>query len=60
VLVNLARFHTVDPEQALRKSNARFRARFSHVEAGLAARGKVLAESDIDEMEALWQQAKAL
>lgn len=59
VIVNLARFLNADPEQALRKSNAKFRRRFAHVEAGLAARGKRLAESNIAEMEALWQEAKA-
>ena len=58
VLVNLARFMKVDPEQALRKSNAKFRRRFAHVEDSLQARGKSLPESDIEEMEALWQEAK--
>jgi MazG family protein len=58
VLVNLARFSKVDPEQALRRSNARFRRRFHHVEQGLAARGKTPATSSIDEMEELWQEAK--
>ena len=58
VLVNLARFMKVDPEQALRKSNAKFRRRFAHVETGLQARGKSLSESNIQEMEELWQEAK--
>jgi MazG family protein len=58
VIVNLARFVKVDPEQALRRVNAKFRKRFSHVEKGLADRGKKLADSSIDEMEALWQEAK--
>ncbi len=58
VIVNLARFSKVDPEQALRRSNARFRKRFRHVEQGLAAQNKTLADSNIDEMEELWQQAK--
>lgn len=59
VLVNLARFTKVDPEQALRKSNAKFRRRFAHVERGLKERGKSLEQSDIQEMESLWQEAKA-
>ncbi|MBL8174183.1 MAG: nucleoside triphosphate pyrophosphohydrolase [Bryobacterales bacterium] len=59
-IVNLARFLKVDPEQALRRTNAKFRKRFSHVEQGLAARGKTLSESNIEEMEELWQQAKTL
>ena len=59
VLVNLARFMKVDPEQALRRSNAKFRRRFAHVERTLRERGKSLEQSDIQEMESLWQDAKA-
>jgi len=58
VLVNLARFVKVDPEQALRKTNAKFRERFAHIERELAARGKKLQDAGIAEMEELWQQAK--
>ncbi|HYP05659.1 MAG TPA: nucleoside triphosphate pyrophosphohydrolase [Bryobacteraceae bacterium] len=58
VLVNLARFMKVDPEQALRKSNAKFRRRFGHVETELQRQGKAFADSNIEEMEALWQDAK--
>jgi MazG family protein len=58
VLVNLARFMKVDPEQALRKSNAKFRRRFAHVETQLQNRGKVFGDSNIEEMEELWQDAK--
>jgi MazG family protein len=53
VIVNLARFLKVDPEQALRKTNAKFRKRFAHVEAGAKLPGASIAE-----MEALWQEAK--
>jgi MazG family protein len=58
VLVNLARFAKVDPEQALRKTNAKFRRRFGYVEQKLAERGRSTQESSIEEMEALWQEAK--
>ena len=58
VAVNIARFLKVDPEQALRKTNAKFRRRFEHVENGLAASGKSLSEARMDEMESLWQDAK--
>jgi len=58
VIVNITRFLKVDPEQALRKTNAKFRRRFAHVEAGVAAQGKTLPEAGIAEMEALWQAAK--
>jgi len=53
VLVNLARFVKVDPEQALRRTNAKFRKRFAHVESHATLPGASIAE-----MEALWQEAK--
>jgi tetrapyrrole methylase family protein/MazG family protein len=58
VLVNLARFVKVDPEQALRRTNAKFRDRFGYIERKLAERGRKLEDSNIGEMEALWQEAK--
>jgi MazG family protein len=58
VLVNLARFVKVDPEQALRRTNAKFRERFSYIERKLAERGKKIEESNLEEMEELWQEAK--
>jgi MazG family protein len=58
VVVNLARFVRVDPEQALRRTNVKFRGRWSYIERKLAERGKTPAESTIGEMEALWQEAK--
>ena len=59
VLVNLARFVKVDPEQALRRTNAKFRERFGYIERKLAERGRKPAGSNIEEMEILWQEAKA-
>ena len=58
VLVNLARFVKVDPEQALRKTNVKFRERFGYIERKLAERGRKPQDSNIEEMEALWQEAK--
>ncbi len=58
VLVNLARFVKVDPEQALRATNAKFRQRFAYIEAKLAEHGSKPSEATIEEMEALWQEAK--
>jgi MazG family protein len=58
VLVNLARFVKVDPEQALRRTNAKFRERFGYIERKLAERGKKIEDANIGEMEALWQEAK--
>jgi MazG family protein len=60
VLVNLARWLSVDPESALRKANRKFRRRFGHLEEELRRRGKKLEESNLEEMETLWQQAKTL
>jgi MazG family protein len=58
VIVNLARFLKVDPEQALRKTNRKFRHRFGYVERGLKDAGKAPAEATLEEMEALWQASK--
>lgn len=58
VIVNIARFLKVDPEQALRKTNAKFRRRFGRIEEGLAASGKTLQDASMEEMESLWQEAK--
>jgi MazG family protein len=58
VIVNLARFVNVDPEQALRRTNAKFRERFGYIERKLAEQGRTLQEATVDEMEALWQEAK--
>lgn len=57
--VNVARLLGVDPESALKASNRKFRRRFAHVETGLAARGRTPAQSDLEEMDALWNEAKA-
>lgn len=58
VIVNLARFVKVDPEQALRRTNTKFRARFGYIEDTLAEQGRELKGTSLDEMEALWQEAK--
>ena len=58
VLVNVARYLGVDAESALRKSNAKFRRRFDHVERAFRKQGKDLAAAGLDEMEAQWQLAK--
>ncbi len=58
VMANLARHLEVDPEEALRAANAKFTRRFERVEALLAARGKTPEQSDLEEMDMLWDQAK--
>jgi nucleoside triphosphate diphosphatase len=57
-LVNLARYLGVDPEQALRKTNARFRRRFAHIETQVRRTGSNLEETSLERMEELWQEAK--
>jgi tetrapyrrole methylase family protein / MazG family protein len=58
VLVNLARFYKVDPEQALRRTNAKFKKRFAHVEARLAEQGRGVEGTAVAELETFWQEAK--
>ncbi|MBH0237022.1 nucleoside triphosphate pyrophosphohydrolase [Methylobrevis albus] len=55
---NLARHLDVDPDMALRLTNEKFVRRFGYIERALAAAGRSPAEASLDEMEALWQQAK--
>ncbi len=59
VVANLARHLKVDPEAALRAANAKFIRRFRSVEAALATMGKRPEDSDLAEMDALWDAAKA-
>ncbi|HVM94202.1 MAG TPA: nucleoside triphosphate pyrophosphohydrolase [Terriglobales bacterium] len=58
VLVNIARFLALDPEQALRKTNRKFKRRFQWMEAQLHAAGRQPQQASMDELEQLWQQAK--
>jgi ATP diphosphatase len=58
-VVNLARHLDVDPESALRTTNLKFERRFAAIEDALAARGKKPADASLDEMDALWNAAKA-
>lgn len=57
--VNLARHLAVDPEVALRQGNNKFERRFRRIEADLRERGKAPEDCSLDELEALWQAAKA-
>jgi MazG family protein len=59
VVANLARTLDVDPEDSLRYTNAKFARRFQHIEARLAERGRTPEQSDLAEMDALWDEAKA-
>ena len=58
VYANLARHLGVDPEAALRRTNAKFMRRFTEMEERLAARGRMPSQSDLAEMDALWTEIK--
>ena len=60
VIANLARKLDVEPEDAVRGANAKFARRFAFIEAELAKRGKTPDQSDLAEMDGLWNEAKAL
>ena len=59
VIANLGRHLNIDPEEALRHANSKFIRRFRFIEAELKKHGKSLEQSDLDEMDALWNAAKA-
>jgi uncharacterized protein YabN with tetrapyrrole methylase and pyrophosphatase domain len=58
VLVNIARYLSLDPESALRKTNRKFRRRFQWLEEELHRSGRSPQEASLDEMETLWQRSK--
>ncbi len=57
-LVNLARHCDIDPEAALRSTNAKFERRFAFIERALAAQGRKPQEASLAEKDALWDEAK--
>lgn len=60
VVANLARHANVDPEQALRGANAKFERRFHHIERRLSEQGVTPEAASLDDMEALWTEAKRM
>ncbi|MEM9291388.1 MAG: nucleoside triphosphate pyrophosphohydrolase [Acidobacteriota bacterium] len=59
-IANLARVLDIDPEAALAGTNAKFRRRFGHIEAQLATQSRTVVDASLEEMDALWDEAKAL
>ena len=57
-VVNLVRWNGFDAESALRLTNAKFRSRFEYIEKTISARGKLLTDITLSEMDTLWEQAK--
>jgi len=60
VLVNLARYLSLDPESALKKTNRKFKRRFQWMEAQLRDKGSTIHNSNLEELETLWQESKKL
>lgn len=60
VCVNLARFMKVNPEQALKRTNHKFQARFQAIEQILAAEGRDMDEETLEALDAIWQQVKGV
>ena len=58
VLVNIARYLSLDPESALKKTNRKFKRRFQWMEEQLRTNGRTPQQATMDELESLWQQAK--
>ncbi len=58
VIANLARHADIDPEAALEGTNAKFRRRFAHIERALESAGRDFSQTDLSEMDALWDEAK--
>ena len=58
VLVNVARYLTLDPESALKKTNRKFKRRFQWMEDQLRSSGRAPDQVSSEELEALWQQSK--
>ena len=56
--VNLGRFLGVDPEDALHSTSGRFTARFNYIESRLRAQGRSLDDATLEEMDAIWREAK--
>ncbi len=58
VMANIARHYGIDPEAALRGANAKFERRFEYIEDALERIGKTPSQSDLEEMDGLWDEAK--
>ena len=59
VITNIAKFHKIDAEEALRSTNNKFIKRFKYIEQKLEEKGKTLRDSSLEEMERYWQEAKS-
>ncbi|EJF81223.1 Nucleoside triphosphate pyrophosphohydrolase/pyrophosphatase MazG [Candidatus Bartonella washoeensis] len=58
ILLHLARYLNIDSQKALKKTNTKFRDRFTYIEENLSYQSKTLADASLNEMESLWHKAK--
>ncbi|MCL5974810.1 MAG: nucleotide pyrophosphohydrolase [Gammaproteobacteria bacterium] len=58
-ITNLARHLNVDPEQAIKQCNQKFLRRFKYIETQIAQQGKAMQTASLDELDALWDEAKS-
>jgi uncharacterized protein YabN with tetrapyrrole methylase and pyrophosphatase domain len=58
VIVNIARYLSLDPESSLKKTNRKFKRRFQWIEEQLRTSGRTPQQATMDELENLWQKAK--
>ena len=58
VMVNISRFLRIDPEEALNQTVEKFMRRFRHIETSLQKKGKSFHQSNLTEMDQLWEEAK--
>lgn len=58
VLTNIARFLRIDPEKALNRTIEKFIARFRYIEISLEREGRTVSQSNLEEMDRLWEKAK--
>ena len=57
-LINVARLYKIKPDNALEQTNLKFIRRFNYIEAKAKEQGKELKDMSLDEMDALWNEAK--
>jgi XTP/dITP diphosphohydrolase len=57
-LVNYARWHNINPDDALEKTNIKFKQRFEAIEAYARTKGKKMQDMTLAEMDEIWEQAK--
>ena len=60
VVTNIARWHGVEPETALKATNRKFRRRFAHVERRVEEQGKAWNDTSLAEMDSFWDEAKQI